>query len=254
MQVEGAQLLTTASLIGLTERREIIRRIKIIYGRQCNKTLCGTDSAPSNDRCFSLSCKDCGMLIIVGKKRRGGDEVFEITEHCQVVNWQHISKSGDNICNGGYKPSQKEVKAHPMFNILKNSQSKQLGKKTTTMPLKGMKLALSNCGLQNVSQSIIKAASAKFRLSALEHIQSYNLLDAYLAEMMDKNPTMRYHIHAPIGLFIRMMVVFPDSAKALPNLMNVVGLDTAFMDLVSVQVSRANIIIIISVLKTETDD
>ena len=73
-------------------------------------------------------------------------------------------------------------------------------------------------------------------LSSKQHIEGFSYLKYYLLRLKDLNAGFEYRLDPPNGgQFNRVMILLPHSINAFPHCFNVVGVDTANMDSVSLK-------------------
>lgn len=183
----------------------------------------------TNDRHFSLVCRDC-KIVVIKAKRSCKDEFFVIEDFGIKPSHRVPSGADDFICesNERRRATIAAMSQSQSLQILVNEDSALGKRKTTSTRTKGLLLAQE--GFVGASESSIKKAVEKIKISSLNHLDSYSLLHPYFEQWKTQDPTLRYDVEPKKdGVFRRLMVLMPNTVAFLPNLLNVFALDAGHM-------------------------
>lgn len=212
-------------------RKDAIAFCKELQGLGRKKKLISTLGYNTNDRRFSLSCKDIFCKFRLECQQSVGG-FFRV--HLPTVNLSHggVDLAGDEtLCSSEFKPSAKEVASNMNFQQLRKNVIEQPGKKRKFIATSQQTLA-ANEGFGAPSVSVMKNASAMLKLSTEELLESYNLLIPFCELLKKENPNLCYDVQKDsCGVFSRMALLFPYSNQAVINCYNVVGIDAAHIGL-----------------------
>lgn len=182
----------------------------------------------TNDRHFSLLCRDC-RVVVVKAKRSCKDDYFVIEEF-GIKPGHRVPGNSDSWCeaNNRRRATIAAMSQSQTLQILVNEDSALGKRKTTSTKAKGLLLALE--GFAGASESSIKKAVEKIKVSPLDHLCSYSLLHPYFEKWKSQDPSLRYDIEPKTdGVFSRLIVLMPNTVAFLPNLLNVFALDAGHM-------------------------
>lgn len=181
-----------------------------------------------NDRHFSLVCRDCRVVVLEAKL--SSKEDFFVIEDFGIKPGHKFPGNSDSWCepNNRRRASIAAMSQNQALQILVNEDSALGKRKTTSTKVKGLVLALEGFG--GASESSIKKAVEKIKLSPMDHLSSYSLLHPYFEKWKLQDPSLRYDIEPKTdGVFHRLLVLMPNTVAFLPNLLNVFALDAGHM-------------------------
>ena len=121
----------------------------------------------------------------------------------------------------------------PIYQSLKNSQSKQKNSQKNRVSIEGTKNVISiasNISIPSViSDNCMKRANQSYQISACEHYLGYSKLQPYLQLFKSLNPGFNFSIekYEENNEFKRLAILFPYSISAAKHCFKVYGIDAA---------------------------
>ena len=219
-----------------TDRKECYQHCKETYEKELGYPLKMKPGA--NEFHFTAVCKKCQAEVVSGRRSRTikYDDIihtFVLEDH--GLEAPHHRPGTMVVCyptiiNGNRKSSLQELSQSEVLNVLVNDESGRRGNRKHSTSIQTKASLLACVGYDHVSSSAIKKASALLRITPKEHIQSYSAMYPYFEAWKKLNPTLAYDIEPKAGgVFERLVVVMPYTSHFLPNMLNVFGLDSSFM-------------------------
>jgi hypothetical protein len=220
-----------------TSRRECVAKFRAKYTKLQNHPLVFSRKN-NNAHHFHLVCKVCERPIVSGAQSKDPDKPYFYEEDHKAGQF-HTKLGGvpgvvEDIClptsvDGQTKSTIKQLTGSLTLNVAVDDQTsvKARNRRVSTVALQAQLVAE---GHGDVTISAIKQAAAALKVTALQHMDSYNKVIPYFEQLRAENPTLKFDVQPEKGgTFERLIVVMPYAEAFIPNMLNVFGLDAGFM-------------------------